>query len=293
MNKKELLLGLVLTALVIGLVMVGWLPVANAIGLMGVAFLAWFFRKEKLNAWIKTGLFLLLVPLAFWVASYEPQGFAYPLLLSLAGDAGEPARYELSVDFAKGIAGFLLLYLLWPKRMANEWVADKWISALFVLLASLIIIGVAILVLGLQWQSKPIEQILQFAVVSLLITCVAEEVFLRFLFQQSLRNTIANFTRIRALQEIIPLLLVTCVFVAIHSGLSGAAVWVYALAGFLYGLSYTLGKNIVYPIALHFLVNQIHFSFLTYQFCIQPAAIHWAASEMFIFFQLLPYSFLS
>lgn len=264
MNKKELLLGSVLAALVIGLVMVGWLPVANAIGLMGVAFLAWFFRKEKLNAWIKTGLFLLLVPLAFWVASYEPQGFAYPLLLSLAGDAGEPARYELSVDFAKGIAGFLLLYLLWPKRMANEWVADKWISALFVLLASLIIIGVAILVLGLQWQSKPIEQILQFAVVSLLITCVAEEVFLRFLFQQSLRNTIANFTRIRALQEIIPLLLVTCVFVAIHSGLSGAAVWVYALAGFLYGLSYTLGKNIVYPIALHFLVNQIHFSFLTY-----------------------------
>ena len=258
------MLGLVLAALVIGLVMLGWLPVANALGLMGVAFLAWFFRKEKLNGWIKTGLFLLLVPLAFWVASYEPQGFAYPLLLSLAGDAGEPARYELSVDFAKGIAGFLLLYLLWPKRIENEWVAVKWISVLFVLFALLSIIGVAILVLGLQWQPKPIEQILQFAVVSLLITCVAEEVFLRFLFQQSLRNTIANFTESRALQEIIPLLLVTCVFVAIHSGLSGAAVWVYALAGFLYGLSYTLGKHIVYPIALHFLVNQIHFSFLTY-----------------------------
>ncbi|WP_049631135.1 CPBP family intramembrane glutamic endopeptidase [Cellvibrio sp. pealriver] len=264
MNKKELLSGLVLAALVIGLVMLGWLPVANAIGLVGVAFLAWFFRKEELSPWIKTGLFLLLVPLAFWVASYEPQGFAYPLLLSLAGDAGEPARYELSVDFAKGIAGFLLLYLLWPKRMANEWVADKWISALFVLLASLIIIGVAILVLGLQWQPKPIEQILQFAAVSLLITCLAEEVFLRFLFQHNLRNAVASVTANRALQEIIPLVLVTCVFVAIHSGLSGAAVWVYALAGFLYGLSYTLGKHIVYPIALHFLVNQIHFSFLTY-----------------------------
>jgi membrane protease YdiL (CAAX protease family) len=264
-NKKELIWGLVLAALSTGLAIVGWLPLANAMGLMGVAFLAWFFRKEELSPWIKAGLFLLLVPLAFWVASYEPQGFSYPLLLlSLAGDAGEPARYELSVDFAKGIAGFLLLYLLWPKRMANEWVADKWISALFVVFAPLIIIGVAILVLGLQWQPKSIEQILQFAVVSLLITCVAEEAFLRFLFQHNLRNAVASVTANRSLQEIIPHLLVTFVFVAIHSGLSGAAVWVYALAGFLYGLSYTLGKNIVYPIALHFLVNQIHFSFLTY-----------------------------
>jgi uncharacterized protein len=85
-----------------------------------------------------------------------------------------------------------------------------------------------------------------------------------FIFQQSLRSAVANFTANRALQEIIPLLLVTGVFVAIHADISGAAVWVYALAGFLYGLSYTLGKNIIYPIAVHFLVNQIHFSFLTY-----------------------------
>ena len=264
MNKKELTCGLVLAALVAVLVIMGWLPLANAIGLLGVACLAWFFRKEELNRWIKVGLFFLLAPLAFWVASYEPEEFAYPLLFSLPGDDGEPARYELSVDFAKGIAGFLLLYLLWPKRAKNEFIAGKWISISVLLLAPLLIIGIAILGLGLQWQPKSIEQILQFAMVSLLITCVAEEVFMRFLFQQNLSNAVASFTTNRALQEIIPLLLVTFVFVAIHAGISGAAVWVYALAGFLYGLSYTLGKNILYPIAIHFLVNQIHFSFLTY-----------------------------
>jgi uncharacterized protein len=263
-NKKELILGLVLAAVIAVLVMVSWLPLANAIGLLGVACLAWFFRKEELNRWIKVGLFLLLVPLAFWVASYEPEGFAYPLLFSLAGDAGEAARYELSVDFAKGIAGFLLLYLLWPRLRANEFVASTRLSVSILLLAPLLIIGVAISVLGLQWQPKPIEKILQFAIVSLLITCVAEEVFMRFLFQQNLRNAVASFTANRALQEIIPLLLVTGIFVAIHAGISGATVWVYALAGFLYGLSYTLSKNILYPIAIHFLVNQIHFSFLTY-----------------------------
>ncbi|MDR7091354.1 CPBP family intramembrane glutamic endopeptidase [Cellvibrio fibrivorans] len=264
MNKKELIWGLVLTALVAVLVIVGWLPLANAIGLLGVACLAWFFRKEELNRWIKVGLFLLLVPLAFWVASYEPEGFAYPLLFSLADDAGEAARYQLSVDFAKGIAGFLLLYLLWPRLRANEFVVSARLSLVFMLLAPLFIIGVAISVLGLQWQPKPVEQILQFAVVSLLITCIAEEVFMRFLFQQNLRNAIASFTANRALQDIIPLLLVTGIFVAIHAGISGAAIWVYALVGFLYGLSYTLSKNILYPIAIHFLVNQIHFSFLTY-----------------------------
>lgn len=264
MNKKELILGLVLAAAVAVLVIVGWLPLANAIGLLGVACLGFCFREEELNRWIKTGLFLLLAPLAFWVASYEPEGFSYPLLFSLAGDVGEAVRYELSVDFAKGIAGFLLLYLLWPKWRVNEFVANARLSVSLLFLAPLFIIGVAISVLGLQWQPKLIEQILQFAVVSLLITCVAEEVFMRFLFQQSLRNAVASFTANRALQEIIPLVLVTFVFVAIHAGVGGVAAWVYALAGFLYGLSYTLSKNIFYPIAIHFLVNQIHFSFLTY-----------------------------
>lgn len=264
MNKKELLLGFVLAAVVAVLVMAGWLPLANATGLVGVACLGWFFRKEALNRWIKSGVFLLLVPLAFWVASYEPEEFAYPVLFSLPGDDGEAARYELSVDFAKGIAGFLLLYLLWPKRPANEFVAAKWISVSILLLAPLLIIGVAIPVLGLQLQPKPIEQILMVAVVNLLVVCVAEEVFLRFLFQHNLRNAIASVTTNRLLQEVIPLLLVTFVFVAIHAGISGAAVWVYALAGLLYGLSYTLSKNILYPIAIHFLVNQIHFSLLTY-----------------------------
>lgn len=253
-----------LAVVIVALVMVGWLPLANATGLVAVACFACFFRKEKLNRWIKVGLFLLLVPLAFWVASYEPEGFAYPLLFSLVVDEGEATRYQLSVDFAKGIAGFLLLYLLWPERAENEFVAGRWACVSLLLLAPLLIIGVAIPVLGLQWQPKSIEQTLLFSAVSLLITCVAEEVFMRFLFQQNLRNAVAGFTANRTLQEIVPLLLVTFVFVAIHAGISGAAVWVYALAGFLYGLSYTLGKNILYPIAIHFLVNQIHFSLFTY-----------------------------
>jgi uncharacterized protein len=263
-DKKELILGSVVAIVIAGLIIVDWLPLVNALGLIGVACLGWLFRKEKLNRWVKVILFLLLVPLAFWVASYEPEGFSYPLLFSLENEAGEPAGYNLFFDFAKGVAGFLLLYFLWPALHKNEFVAIVRLSVLILLAAPVIIMSVAIPVLGLQWQLKSIEQILQFAVVSLLITCVAEEAFMRLLFQQNLRNIVASYTANHALHEIIPLVLVTFIFVAIHTGVGGTAVWVYALAGFLYGLSYTLSKNIFYPIAIHFLVNQIHFSFLTY-----------------------------
>ena len=241
-----------------------WLPLENGIGLLGVAGCAWCFRRNKLNPWLRTWLFLLLVSIAFWTATHKPQGFSYPLLMSLSDESGLTTRYELFINFSKAICGFILLYFLWPKQHESEFVAPARYRLLVPLLAPAIIIGVAIPVLDLQVQLKQLEQMLLFASVNLLIICVAEEAFMRFLFQQNIRNAVARFTGNGWLRELIPLLLVTAIFVMIHSGLSGAAIWVYALAGFVYGLSYTLSKNIFYPIIIHFSVNQIHFSFFTY-----------------------------
>ncbi|HTF96858.1 MAG TPA: CPBP family intramembrane glutamic endopeptidase [Cellvibrio sp.] len=249
---------------IFALVLLQRLPIINGIGLAGVAGLAWFFHKEKLNQWLRTWLFLLLVSLAFWTATYKPQGFSYPLLMSLSDESGLTTRYELFVNFSKAICGFILLYFLWPKRHKEEFVAPARYQLLVALLAPAIIIGVAIPVLDLQVQLKQLEQILLFASANLLVICIAEEAFMRFLFQQNIRNAVARFTGNGWLRELIPLLLVTAIFVMIHSGLSGPAIWIYALAGFLYGLSYTLSKNIFYPIIIHFSVNQIHFSFFTY-----------------------------
>lgn len=253
-----------MAAVVAALVMVGWLPLANAFGLIGVVCLAWFFRKEELNRWLKVGVFLLLVPLVFFVATYRPGGFSYPLLLSLPNESGLASRFELFVNFSKLLAALCLMYFLLQKRRDDEFVAPpKWQFAL-ALLAPGLIIALAVPLLGLHLQPKLVEQMLLFAVVNLLIIALAEEVFMRLLLQQSLRNLLAAVTANRALQEIIPLLLVTVVFVLMHSGLSGTALWIYTLAGFLYGLSYTLSKNIGYPIMIHFWVNQLHFSLLTY-----------------------------
>lgn len=261
---SEKILSGILIAVIFGLVLLQWLPPVNGAGLLAIAGLAWFFRKEELNGWIKLGLFLVLVPLAFWVATYRSAGFSYPLLFSLQDIGGQASKHDFYINFSKALAGFILLYVLWPRLRKDEFVAKSGYSLTVMLIAPILVVGLAIPVLSLAWQPKPIEQVLLFAAANLLIICVSEEVFMRFLFQQNLRNAMSRFTANRWLQESLPLIAVTIIFVAIHAGLSGAAVWIYALAGFLYGLSYTLSKNIIYPIIVHFLVNQLHFSFLTY-----------------------------
>lgn len=262
--KKDLVTAGVSAAMLVALVAIKWLPLANAMGLVGVVCLAWFFRKEGLKRWLKTGLFLLLVPLVFWVATYRPAGFSYPLLFSLPTTGSEVPGHDFFINFAKALAGFLLLYLLWPKLRADEFIARVRYQFALALIAPALLVAVAIPALGLALQPKPVGLMLLFAAVNLLVICVAEEAFMRFLFQHNICNAIATVTANRWIQELVTLVLVTGIFVAIHAGLSGAAIWVYALAGFLYGLSYTLSKNICYPIMIHFFVNQIHFSFLTY-----------------------------
>ena len=125
------------------------------------------------------------------------------MVFSLAGEGDGAARYVFDVNFAKGLCGLVLLYLLWPTSREGEFVARARYAFLVALLAPALIIAVAVPVLGLQLQPKMIEQMVLFAVGNLLIVFIAEEAFLRFLFQQPLRNLIANVTVNRWAQELI------------------------------------------------------------------------------------------
>ena len=73
---KEFPVGMMLVIAVVLLALANYLPLANAVGLFGVAGLAWCYCKDNLQSWIKAGLFLLLASLAFWVATYRPEGFS-------------------------------------------------------------------------------------------------------------------------------------------------------------------------------------------------------------------------
>jgi uncharacterized protein len=91
------------------------IPISNTIALVVVAFTAWLFHKENLSTWIRFPLLILLVPLTFWVATYRPDGFSYPLLFSLPGSSETEPRFQLHLNFSKAIAGYILLYCLWPR----------------------------------------------------------------------------------------------------------------------------------------------------------------------------------
>lgn len=238
------------------------IPIPNLIGLVGVAFLAWYFRKENLSTWARFSLLLLLVPITFWVATFRPDGFSYPLVFSLPGASGTEPRFQLHLNLSKAIAGYILLYCLWPRVKPKPLISQS-VGVLMVLLSSALIILLAIFCFNLKLQPKTFEQIVAFAAVNLLITCVAEEVFLRFLLQQQIQFALQKYVKNRLVVEAVPLLITTIIFVLIHNNL-GSAIWLYATAGFLYGLSYTLNKSIFFPIGLHFLVNFIHFGWLSY-----------------------------
>ncbi|ACE82669.1 CPBP family intramembrane glutamic endopeptidase [Cellvibrio japonicus] len=221
------------------------------------------YRYRPMPVWQRVLCWLAMVPLAFWAATHRPEDFSYPLLLQLTNTDGA-VTFSLYANLAKGLVGILLLALLWPARREVDFRAPVSLRWLVLLASPLLIVGVAAPLLGLQWQPKLIEQIAIFAWANLLLTCVAEEAFLRLLLQLPMIRVLQAWTQHRWLQEALPLLLVTVIFVLIHSGLSGAAIWVYGLAGFLYGLSYTLSKNVFFPIAVHCAVNLLHFSLLSY-----------------------------
>lgn len=103
-----------------------------------------------------------------------------------------------------------------------------------------------------------------FGLVNLVVTCISEEAFMRLLVQAQIQNFISGAVKQKFWQELIPLVVATSLFTLIHFSSNLNVTLAYGLAGFLYGLVYSLTKNIWMCIAVHFGVNIIHFSFLTY-----------------------------
>lgn len=247
-------LGVVATAV---LTLFSLIPLVNALSIVAATIIALLSIRYSSTHWQIVLCWLLLVPLAFFSATYRPQGFSYPLLLQLGNG------FSMYANFSKGMIGLCLLVILWPTT-ADKVRISRQSNFLVLIVAPLVVILCAIVLLNLAWQIKPIYQIIVFALANLVLTCIAEEVFMRFLLQWPLIKLMRKLTAKVWLQELVPLVGVTIIFVVIHQGLEGSTLWLYGLAGLVYGLTYTLSKNIIYSISVHCLVNLLHFSFLTY-----------------------------
>ncbi len=250
------------------LVIPGYIPVLNWLLIPILVFLLLFYRyllgrntqSSMIPAWI------LVVIVGLFLGIYRPDSFHYPLLFGAEAlyEGGKP--FNLHVNTSKLLAGYLILFLLLPviRIPGKVHITSPAATVLTVFALALTILFAAFFILDLELHSKPVHYVALFGLVNPLVTCVSEEAFMRLIFQSQLVLFISKYTERDIIRKGVPLAVATLLFVAVHSISSMELLVVYALAGAIYGLAYTLTNNIFASIGTHFLVNIIHFSFLTY-----------------------------
>lgn len=213
------------------------------------------------------------------IGLYRPADFHYPLLLRVERfyPGGEP--FALYLNVGKALAGYLLLFWLLYQpayggywRKTSTW-AMPWIVTTDALLVLLVVVTAAF-TLPLAVVPKFSAEIAVFLINNLIITCVAEEVFMRLLVQRQLglwtQAVVGKFDRFRKtriaqlLVEVVPIVVATILFAATHGGPASPAFSIFLLAGAAYALAYSLNKSVWSSVAVHFGVNALHIGLLEY-----------------------------
>lgn len=199
------------------------------------------------------------------VGLYRPAGFSYPLVFSVNQLYADGLPFSLYVNTAKLLAGYIIVYFLISSAIPSSiFIRSRFQQYAFAIALGVIVVLLASLLLGLEFHLKALNYIVMFGLANLLVTCVAEEAFMRLLLQAQLQKFISGKVKNVFWLEAIPLLIATLVFVVTHLATNLNAIIVFGLAGFTYGLVYSLTKNLWACVAIHFTVNIIHFSLLTY-----------------------------
>lgn len=264
-KQREWFGALALFAVAVASVLMGWLPTVAAVLLAGFTLLLVVYRSERLNfPWVKCVVWFFLLPVGLAMALYRPDGFHYPLIFRLAQlhEGGKP--FALHLNTAKALAGYMAIVWLVavPGVLPKRYLSWRWLTVVAVTLAAPVLL-VAIPLFGLQWQPKWGMHVVVFLVVNALVTCVAEESFMRLLVQGPIQRAGARFCG-PLLSHGGALLVSTLLFAAAHSP-QGAEAWgIYLLAGCAYGLGYALSGRLWVAIVTHFTVNAVHYVFLTY-----------------------------
>jgi membrane protease YdiL (CAAX protease family) len=212
-----------------------------------------------------TWLFSIVLGIA--VGLHRPAGFSYPLVFSVNQlyEGGQP--FSLYVNTAKLLAGYTIVYFLISSSIVSTiFIRSRLLQYLFASAVGIIVVLIASLILGLDFHLKAINYIVMFGLANLLVTCVTEEAFMRLLLQAQVQKFISRKVKNVFWLEAIPLFVATVIFVVTHLASNLNAVLVFGLAGFSYGLVYSFTKNMWACVAVHFMVNIIHFSLLSYPY---------------------------
>ena len=258
---------LALGFLLIAAVAINYIPIITAAILVIFTLSLWsykYFSKRNSRIGIYLSWFCAII-LGIVVGLYRPHGFNYPLVFGVERlyEGGLP--FTLYANIAKFFAGIIIVYfLLSSKSVSSAYIKSPFKQFLLVTVVAFCVLGAACEIIGLAFHTKLLKYIVLFGLVNLIITCLAEEAFMRLLLQEQIQRFISGTVAHKFWQESIPLVITTFIFVLTHAVHDFNAVVVFAIAGFSYGLVYSLTKNLWACVAVHCTVNIIHFSFLTY-----------------------------
>ncbi len=210
-------------------------------------------------------LILPIIAAAFVIATTKSSDIIKPSVFYAEElyPGGKPFHLQLNVG--KTLAGYLLLIWLLPLWLNNQKrTLSIHKSTIITLAFTGLIISTAWVLLDLDIHLKNWVFITLFLPVNLLTTCVAEEAFIRLSLQKPIERFLSNALRSSVIIKGLPIVITTVLFVALHGVSEIGGIITFALAGFLYGLVYTLTNRLLFAILLHFAVNALHFTFLTY-----------------------------
>lgn len=267
LTKSQVYFFALLITLLLGLSATHLIPSIAAV-LVFVFAMVLSLYKYLLNANKPVGLYLtwtFAIVLGVAVGLYRPAGFSYPLVFGVNQlyEGGLP--FSLYVNTAKLLAGYIIIYFFISTSVQSYvFICSRLQQYALAIGMGIIVVLIASLFLGLEFHLKPLNYIVMFGLANLLVTCVAEEAFMRVLLQAQLQKFISGKVKNVFWLEAIPLFIATLIFVVTHLATSLNTILVFGLAGFTYGLVYSVTKNLWACVVVHFIVNIIHFSLLTY-----------------------------
>ena len=251
------------------LVIFNAIPLINGILLFPFAFTIILLAKTEDQTKEKLRLLSLLsiaTLLGFFIAIFRPEGFNYPLILSLSDLNKEGNPFELYANLSKAFGAYLVILWFVDKYLKDRDPNSESLSAYLLSKSPTVVISIlsvfvfAILFFDLDWNPKYTDKIILFAFTNLFISVLAEEAFFRLL----LYNHICKLFNSNMTGTIVALAITSILFAASHTLPTSSLFFLYLFTGFVYAYVYKKTSSFIASVSTHWGVNLIHITLFEY-----------------------------
>ncbi|MYM38057.1 CPBP family intramembrane metalloprotease [Pseudoduganella sp. CY13W] len=244
--------------------LLGALQVGGWLALATLLLAAWAYQHAaRRTPRLLGGLCTLLLALA--LAMHKVPGFVNPVLLKGVLVSADAIPFTQYANLDKSCVGLVLLALVSQRITSMAQLRAALRTAAPIAALTVVAVMAAALASGLvRVEPKLPAYTLQFVVVNLFFTVIAEETFFRGLIQGQLARWLDQCWPQARWCGLLAVLISALLFGAAH--LAGGATYaaLAALAGLGYAYAYHATGRIEAAIATHLLVNTVHFIGFTY-----------------------------